>query len=198
MIQNLKQKIQDTIRAGFKSETEIVYLMVNIRKIIELDNSYEKFQYLNFYCNWILHSKLNHKFAQEVIKKFESIYIKRCSGQKIERYPFELRQISRMDKLVEQFSNFCQSYALDDFTEDINTLTKFLYLYVQALTGTPLRIKIDNATYLLQEVSLQTELAIEPQEGHQFYKISWILKDKNGNIGEISIHNSFEVESITD
>lgn len=40
----------------FKEECEVIYLMVEIRKILEVEN--KSYKTLRFYCNWVLHTKL--------------------------------------------------------------------------------------------------------------------------------------------
>jgi len=56
IIEKTKKFLQE--HKSFKEESEIIYLLVQIRKILELERS-KPYKTLYFYCNWVLHSKLN-------------------------------------------------------------------------------------------------------------------------------------------
>lgn len=46
----------------FLEECHVVYLMVEIRKILEhIDSENEEFPLLKFYCDWVLHTDKSHK-----------------------------------------------------------------------------------------------------------------------------------------
>lgn len=48
------------------SEAEVIYILSKVRKLMELDGSKEKYQFLNFYCNLALHAKLEGRPPQKV------------------------------------------------------------------------------------------------------------------------------------
>jgi hypothetical protein len=45
------------------TEPRVMYLMVEIRKVLEHEN--DKNGLLYFYCNWVVHTKMNKAFAKE-------------------------------------------------------------------------------------------------------------------------------------
>lgn len=49
----------------FKEECEVVYLMVEIRKI--LDNRGSPYNTLRFYCNWVLHKELSREKTTKLL-----------------------------------------------------------------------------------------------------------------------------------
>lgn len=88
------EKLRNFLRKHptFKEECEVVYLMVEIRKILEnwkntkyrstAGNSYEM---LYFYCNWIVHEKLSKQSADFVIKKFNQCIDENKNLEEIKR-----------------------------------------------------------------------------------------------------------------
>lgn len=58
------EKLRKELNTGITTEPQVVYLMAGIRKLIEHDNLQAKFPALNFYCNWVLHTKLERGFAK--------------------------------------------------------------------------------------------------------------------------------------
>ena len=50
-------------------ECRLVYVLSRIRKYLEVTDSREEYKYLNFYCNWALHTRIdNTKAMEEVLK----------------------------------------------------------------------------------------------------------------------------------
>lgn len=52
-----------------------------------------------------------------------------------------------------------------------------------------------NTTATIDKVTVQFEFAKEPHHGETFYKIRWIVQDKNGQAGEVYVINSFAAVS---
>lgn len=49
----------------FKEECEVVYLMVEIRKILEYGG--KSYKTLRFYCNWVLHKELSQEKTTKLL-----------------------------------------------------------------------------------------------------------------------------------
>ena len=67
IIKKLKKFLQNHLK--FKDESEVVYLMAEIRKILDFKRG--SYKILRFYCNWVLHNKLDES-SKDLSKKFES------------------------------------------------------------------------------------------------------------------------------
>lgn len=62
----------------FSEECEVIYLMVQIRKILDYKNSRCPYSTLRFYCNWVLHNEL----SQERTTKLLSNMLESCIDDK--------------------------------------------------------------------------------------------------------------------
>jgi len=51
----------------FREECEVIYLMVQIRKILEFKDSKYPYKTLRFYCNWVLHIELSNEWTTELL-----------------------------------------------------------------------------------------------------------------------------------
>ena len=68
-MKNWKEKISKELTSLIRSEKQITYLLVEIRKKLELDNSSRiKFPTLNMYCCWVLHTEMSRKEAINFLK----------------------------------------------------------------------------------------------------------------------------------
>jgi hypothetical protein len=199
MTPQIIQKMQAEIQKGIKSEAQVVYLLSAIRKIIETDNLRDDYPYLNFHCNWALHTKLDRKDAQEVLKYFNQAHPHLQEGCSINDLPQKIRtpleRIFRMARLEQEMSSFLAQHQITDITKMYNPWVKFLKYYAQVIEDCPLVLKTDmHEQYNIKQVIVKTELANRIERGQVYYKISWIIEDKHGQSGELYFINSFDVE----
>lgn len=98
-------EIKEILSNNTIDKYRLVYCITKIRKYLELNNKKAKYKYLNFYCNWALHSVLDYKKTTDLIKE----------------YILEIDNPNRHDKL----------YFLSDFFDEIkrfcNEECNFLY-----------------------------------------------------------------------
>jgi hypothetical protein len=59
MKNDIKVKLQEILVKDGLEETDVVYILSRIRKLLEVDGNKRDFKILNFYCNWALHSVIN-------------------------------------------------------------------------------------------------------------------------------------------
>lgn len=72
-----KLKVFLTDHKTFKEECEVVYLMAEIRKVLDLDQSF-KSDCLRFYSNWSLHTDLSKDRTTKFISNMFDQYIDLC------------------------------------------------------------------------------------------------------------------------
>ena len=66
----LSQKIhRELSNLPIDTEPRVMYLLVEIRKILEHDNV--KNTFLGFYCDWVVHTKMDRAFAKKVFAEID-------------------------------------------------------------------------------------------------------------------------------
>ena len=70
-------KISRELSIGINTEPQALYLLAEIRKYLEGCDKDERDKYPNlyFYCNWVLHIKLDRTPAPDILNRFESIFL---------------------------------------------------------------------------------------------------------------------------
>jgi len=129
---NIIVKLQKFLQSHskFEEECEAVYLLAEIRKIIEKNNKYKT---LCFYCNWILHSKLNYKPTDDFLsKKFNKYIDINKSKKEIQRDLINgQKDIFKHKDLNSELNEFLKNYKLStDFLEG-NKWHKFCKLFLE-------------------------------------------------------------------
>ena len=62
------EKLRREVSRTTFDEPQAVYILSRIRKYLELNELKEKFPYLNFYCNWALHARIDRRLPEPVEK----------------------------------------------------------------------------------------------------------------------------------
>ncbi len=67
------EKLQYEIQKNITEESQVVYILSRIRKYLEIKNLKGNYKYLNFYCNWALHSKIDRtEPVVEILRDFNN------------------------------------------------------------------------------------------------------------------------------
>jgi len=64
------EKLRRELQVGITSESQVVYILVEIRKAIEQAGEQMKYCALDFYCSWALHTKMDRAGAVKILKRF--------------------------------------------------------------------------------------------------------------------------------
>ena len=168
---NLIQKLRAQILAGVTSEVQVVYILAGIRKTLEQSKKFSKFKNLKFYCDWVLHSRLSQKPAQNVIRILETIYISMAKNERIVDQS-DASPIVRLELFRHELSKYLKLIGLEDFTQNTNEWVVFMYLYAKAVQDCPLEMPSDTQLKI-KKIALDVETAENLIDDHLPYKLIW-------------------------
>jgi hypothetical protein len=200
MQSEILRKLDILLRAGIESEAQAVYLMVEIRKLLEQQQGQQQFFYLNFHCNWTLHSKLSGKAAQRVLQTFDEANTSLKTGLELHQFPHPLRDdinsLSKMSYFRNELRTFLEANDLPpiDATR-FDGWAHFLHFYARVVSDCPLEISGDNSEAGIRSVTLSVELGNRPMQDQMVFRVTWDILDRNGLTGTLQIYNSFSLNS---
>jgi hypothetical protein len=191
-------KLELLLAKGIRTEADALYLMVEVRKLLEQQQAKKQYEYLTFHCDWALHATLGGTAAQRILKLFDAASIHLKKGVELHDLPgllrMEIERISKMRYFEDQLEGFLK-------TNGIPTLERtrsdgwihFLHFYAKIVEDRPLVMTAKNQSATIAGVTLKMELgkASEQDRGDIWFKVRWIIQDKNGLSGEIYVINSF-------
>ena len=64
-------KLEQLLAKGINTEAEALYLMVEIRKLLEQQQAKRQYEYLTFHCDWALHATLDGSMTQKILQLLE-------------------------------------------------------------------------------------------------------------------------------
>jgi|SRR5882672_74978 len=196
-------KLEVHLAKGITTEADASYLMVAVRKLLEHQQAKDRYKYLTFHCDWVLHSKLHGTMAQEILKEFDAANVHLKKGVELHDLPAGLRteidRISKMKYFEDELDEFLESNGLptlDTIRED--GWIHFAHLYAKIVEDCPLVMTPNNALASIENVTLKIDLAKAPKDqgGDMWFKVRWIILDKNGQSGEIFVLNSFALNPV--
>jgi hypothetical protein len=157
----IARKLSLELRKGDTfTEPRVVYLLVQARKLLEMMNDSD-FETLKFYCDWVLHVKLDRKGASNVIKLFESIQ-KAADEGNAELYQSRsmwlFGQVLSADTFRNQLIDVLSRNEIpaDFFTDNANWY-EFLHHYGAIIDRVPLELKIRSANEITRVIVTRQE-----------------------------------------
>lgn len=57
---DIKEKLRQAFLKDYFEESDVVYILSRIRKILEIDGKKAKYKKLKFYCDWALHAEIDN------------------------------------------------------------------------------------------------------------------------------------------
>lgn len=101
MTPDIIRKLAGVINAGIRTEVQVVYLLVGIRKLIERKESGERYPSLKFHCDWALHPKMDRRAARLILLQFDAAYARMRGSIRLRDLPADLRgEIDRLENEV--------------------------------------------------------------------------------------------------
>jgi hypothetical protein len=196
-------KLEILLNKGIANEAEALYLMVGVRKLLEHQDAKKHYEYLTFHCDWALHPKLAGTTTQKILKMFDAANIHLKTGVEHRNLPADLRteidRISKMTYFEEELEKFLRANGLPSMDKARpDGWVHFEHLYSKVIEDSPLMMTTQNAAATIASVTLKVDFSKAPEHegGDLWFKVRWIIEDKNGLSGEVFVLNSFALNPV--
>lgn len=180
-------KLSAELLLDLTSERQIVYILVETRKLVELGGVKANFPTLTFCCDWAVHPKLQGRFSQQVIKYFDDYQdIFENKGVMPQDYDFaNLFKITKHVDFRHQLIDVLESNDIDcRRLWDDQYWARFVELYSAVIQDCPLEVKATGRS--IRHVAKVLVSAL-PADSH-YRKIvggvvlQWVWEDAAGKI----------------
>lgn len=126
------------------SESDIYNVMANFRQLLEENNLKEKYQILNLYCNWTLHTSIKQSIsAYRILERISDALILYGAGEYEEGHVSDIViETIALHKLFEEIMELSDKYKIEASVkfQDIDTCHLFVGELLLILLGKPLVI----------------------------------------------------------
>jgi hypothetical protein len=202
------RKLAIELDSGITTEVQVVYVLAGIRKIIERDEIAIQYAALRFHCDWALHSRMYRAAAKAILKQFDAAYALLRTGE----LPPEINRISQMKLFKKELVRFLSTYGLPTLTQRRSDgWVHFLHLYTKVIEDIPLVVSApatakkrshtdQGRPQHISHVTVGCEEARETRKDsygneEMMFKVTWNIRDRDGQCGEIFIINSFSLNA---
>jgi len=127
--------------APFKEECDAVYLMVELRKLLDREHGSDQFPKIRFYCDWTVHTSKDRNLAdiQDIMERLENSFSNGSPHPTQDAF-----NIFSLSELREEMSNLFRIHGLRaNFCQDDRHWKHFVDVFIQVLADQPISNPID-------------------------------------------------------
>ncbi|MEO5924793.1 MAG: hypothetical protein ABIR70_13300 [Bryobacteraceae bacterium] len=137
-------------------EPDVVYLMVGIRKLMEVEKiiSTDQYRNLKFHCDWALHTALTKSGAKAVIQLFDELEdMRRPDGGATSAQGNKMSEAMGVDKLRMELTTFLGERNLPTLiADDEGQWNSFLKVYGGIIEDVPLILRSSESVRHISQV----------------------------------------------
>ena len=141
--QLILKKLSKELASGIHTEESVLYFLAETRKILDLDNKANKGTVLYIFCNWVLHSKLDHKNTKTYFSnKFERYIDKKTNSKEVSKKILSnQRDFFKLNELKNELRDFLNQNKLkDSITSSSSRWIKFITPLLEILKECPIEV----------------------------------------------------------
>jgi hypothetical protein len=139
MNQESLKVLQELLARPIENEAQVVYFLVELRKLIE--NLEDRYRLLTFFCDWILHSKLDRKYAKEILDELDGFIeqVKVLGGHPNKGLMDRIVPLISLQRFHNDLFLLLGEHGLDtELVGDLRRWGPFFSLYIDIIAKTPL------------------------------------------------------------
>ena len=163
MVNDILRKLESELRQEIISERQVVYILVEIRKLIDTEELAKQFEALKLHCDWVVHTKLSRRSAKELLSQLNNVYSERLSKNLPEKAMMEVSEKLGLQAFRRDFHSFLQLYGLDDSVCNGNWWLAFLYYYSCVIQDCPLESRADSGWEFNRVVLIDPDMTVSPE-----------------------------------
>ena len=175
-------------RKGIRTEAEVVYVLVELRKLLEHDNTKAKSPVLNFYCNWVVHTKLESSpIADRIIRLMDNLHAYMVSKTNTAISIDDLRALLDQSSLRKELGALLSRCGLPTtFCDDDTNWNRFQRALGAVIQDAPLFVQRDKKqkTRFIESVAFRNK----PLEHGLSLNFEWKIEFHTNPEGKMRLH----------
>jgi len=174
---SIVEKLHPVLTEPINTEMQVVYILVELRKLLEHDGKKNVYPVLNFYGNWVVHTKLSDSpVADRIVRLLDEITYRKANDAVDLKLEDEAFSFFNETLLREQLSAFLESVDLPtELCTDDTNWHYFRKKLAGVIEDAPLELKASktpNPTHFIESVIVKnksTEVALDVEWSMVFH-----------------------------
>ncbi|MGA7223799.1 MAG: hypothetical protein WB621_06015 [Candidatus Acidiferrales bacterium] len=191
---SILKKLEQELRLDVETERQVVYILAEVRKVLEQANEIHDYFALDFYCSFALHTVMDRAGAQRILQRFDSAHPLLLAKQNLPHdLAKEIGETIHLRKFHDQLEQFITENDLPDrLFSDLDAWARFLHLYGHVINECTLTLRDDSlALKNINRIVVGIEQATAPVDGFPDQLIFVVRWTCHGKDGVCSHHESF-------
>jgi len=187
-------KLKEELAQPITTERQVVYILVELRKLLDSRERDARFESLKFYCDWAMHTKMDRSTARNFISSVDALFS--ASPNITQEENDRLGQLLYLESFRNQLRALLLSEGLSDRICESAEWLNFLDCYSRVIEDCPLvyQNRGDSATAVEQmifekRVSTAVSQRISWAEARSF-PIRWTVRFRNGGLAHFDLSES--------
>jgi hypothetical protein len=184
---SILRKLRQELDQDVTTERQVVYILAEIRKVVEQACDFDSYRALDFYCSFALHTRMDRAGAKRILERFDRAYSLWIRNEKVPRdLQNEIDQTAKLSRFREEMEAFVAANDLPTrlFVEP-DAWVRFIRLYGNIIDECELVLRGDGAELqLVDRVIVHLEMAADALQttfGNEvFFRICWTCHGKDG------------------
>jgi len=196
---SILEKLQTELQLDLTTERQVVYILVEIRKMIEQAGELDNYQALDFYCSFALHTRMSRAGARRILERFDKAYSLWITKQALPReLRHEISLTTKMDRFKREMKTFLKANNLPTrLLTESDDWARFIRLYGSIIDECELVLKGDGGKLqFIDRVVVHLKEAPEPlatQFGdHKIISVCWTSHGKDGKSVDYDVIFGFD------
>lgn len=137
MIPDLLSKLTGALAKPVRTECQVVYLMVELRKLMDRQDATQHYPVLRLFCDWTVHTNIDrNRAAEPLIREFDNAVESVRGGNGM---PLQFLDFLSLSHFRQQFRKFLDANGLPKaVVDDGDAWTRFLDLYSDVVSDCPI------------------------------------------------------------
>jgi|ERR1035438_7919986 hypothetical protein len=174
---SIVEKLHPVLTEPINTEMQVVYILVELRKLLEHDGKKNVYPVLNFYVNWVVHTKLSDSpVADRIVRLLDEVTYRKANDAVDLKLEDEAFSFFNETLLREQLSAFLESVGLPtELCTDDTNWHYFRKKLAGVIEDAPLELKASktpNPTHFIESVIVKnksTEVALDVEWSMVFH-----------------------------
>ncbi len=195
ILAKLKRELQQDLR----EESQVVYILVEIRKFIEQAGELDNYHALDFYCSLALHTTMTRIGARRILERFNRAYPILVKGAELPQHlDHEISDTISLKKFRDELKQFLSVNNLIPapmFPGTPDAWVRFIHLYAGVTDECDLQWTDEG---LIDRVTIHLQMLREkpgPEWGDQIlFAIRWTCHGRDGLSGDHDVYFGYSPE----
>jgi hypothetical protein len=165
-----------------RRESQVVYLLAEIRKVIEHEREQDPncYEVLELFCNWALHVAISRKSNADRIRVFLKVFDLKEGMEMVDfLHSSFFNEMIQLEAFRKELETFLHDHQLPcDIAHCFRTWSGFIYLYTSVVSEVPLRYS--KGDLFPDEIEELVITHMPPRQPGSQRMVRWKLKLKSG------------------